>query len=178
MKKVFLFVAVLCTLAGQAQKEANRLVIAADLDVPAGQFADAVRFGGGPLAKLLFGVSPEGDVTATTGISLYEVNHDGFPDGWKASYSIVPFLLGYRHHFSGLFLEPQIGVGIYGYRVRYQGPANTISESLFTWAVGLGYARDKIELALRYQSGEKQGESLGEVAVHVGYVLPLKSRHR
>ena len=161
-----------------AQKGVNKLVLAADLGIPTGDFGDLANVGGGPMVKLLFGITPSGDVTATTGVSFFPLKEEdlGVPDDFKGTWSVIPILVGYRHNFAGgLFLEPQLGTGVYALRAKYQGQSDSDSETAFTWAAGMGYAKNQLEVGFRYQSGEKDG-SLSMVALHVGYVLPLKSR--
>lgn len=180
MRKLFVIAAILFCVQTNAQKGTNKLVIAADLGLPMGDFGDAAKIGGGIMGKMLFGVTPAGDITATTGVSFFPVNLDdlgfgGF-DGLKGTWSVVPVLVGYRHNFlNGVFLEPQLGMGVYAAKVKYQGQSESDSQSAFTWAAGVGYAKNSLEVGVRYQSGEKDG-SLALIGIHIGYVVPLKSR--
>ena len=66
-------------------------------------------------------------------------------------------------------------MGIYALKAKYQDGSESDSETAFTWAAGIGYAKKNIEIGGRYQSGEKDG-SLSQFLIHVGYVLPIKSR--
>ena len=180
MRKLFLIIAVFLCTQLNAQKGVNKFVLAADLGLPTGDFGDAANVGGGVMAKLLFGVTPAGEITGTTGVTFYPLKKDnlglgGF-DELKGTWSVIPILIGYRQNFNGgLFLEPQLGMGIYALRAKYQGESNSDSQSAFTWAAGIGYSKNQLEVGFRYQSGEKDG-SLSMVALHVGYVLPLKNR--
>jgi hypothetical protein len=179
MKKLFVFAAILFCMGGNAQKGINKLVLAADLGIPTGDFGELCKIGGGPMAKFLFGVTPAGDITATTGVSFYPVKFEsigfGGYDGLKATFRVVPILVGYRHNFNGLFVEPQLGMGIYAVTAKYQGASDSDSETAFTWAAGMGYAKNNLETGLRYQSGEKDG-SVAQFVIHIGYLLQLKSR--
>jgi len=180
MRKLIVIAAVLFCVQLHAQKGTNKLVLAADLGIPTGDFGDAAKIGGGIMGKMLFGVTPSGDITATTGVSFFPLNLDdlgfgGFDD-LKGTWSLIPVLVGYRHNFNGgFFLEPQVGMGVYAARVKYQGQSDSDSESAFTWAAGIGYAKNNLEVGARYQSAEKDG-SLSLIGIHVGYILPLKSR--
>jgi hypothetical protein len=178
-RKLILAVAVLFSIQLNAQKGVNKLVIAADLGIPTGDFSEIAGVGGCIMGKLLFGISPSGDITGTTGISFYGIKDFDLGYGFddiKGSWSIIPVLAGYRHNFNGgFFLEPQIGMGIYAAKVKYQGESESNSQSAFTWAVGFGYTKKNLEVGVRYQSGENDG-SLSLVGLHFGYILPLKNR--
>lgn len=180
MRNILVVLALLFCVQVNAQKGTNKFIVAADLGIPTGDFGDVANVGGGIMGKMLFGVSPSGDITGTTGVSFYGIKEFDFGfggfDDLKGTWSVIPILLGYRHNFNGgFFVEPQAGMGVYAARVKYQGQSESSSESAFTWAAGLGYAKNALEVGLRYQSAEKDG-SLSLIGLHVGYILPLKSR--
>ena len=87
--------------------------------------------------------------------------------------SILPILLGYRHNFNGLYVEPQAGYGSYGAKATYLGTETKTSDGAFTWAVGLGYAKNGVDVGVRYQSGTKDGDNISLVGIHVGYNFTL-----
>ena len=150
-------------------------MLAADLGIPTGDFASAFNIGPGVMGKFLFGVSDAGQISGTTGITFYGAKSGIVdPPGVKVTFRIIPLLLGYRHNFNGLFVEPQVGMGIYGATATYMGQSGSDSDNAFTWAVGFGYAKDKLEAGIRYQSGEKDG-SLSLVGIHIGYNFSLGS---
>jgi len=180
MRNQLAIIAVLFCTQLHAQKGINKLVLGVDIGFPTGDFGDVANIGAGPMAKFLFGITPAGDITATTGVAFYPLKKDdlGFSgfDELKGTWSVIPILVGYRHNLTnGIFLEPQLGMGIYALHAKYQGSSESDSETAFTWAAGIGYAKKNIEIGGRYQSGEKDG-SLSQFLIHVGYVLPLKSR--
>ena len=181
MRNVVTIIAVLFCAQSHAQKGVNKLVLAIDIGFPTGDFANVANIGAGPQAKFLFGIIPAGDITATTGVAFYPLKKKVDPgfsgyDDLKGTWSVIPILVGYRHNLSnGIFLEPQLGMGIYALKAKYQGGSESDSETAFTWAAGIGYAKKNIEIGGRYQSGEKDG-SLSQFLIHVGYVLPIKSR--
>jgi hypothetical protein len=180
MKNLLAIIAVLICTQLHAQKGVNKLVLGVDIGFPTGDFADLANIGAGPMAKILFGVTPAGDITATTGVAFYSLKKDnlgyGYYDDLKGTWSVIPILVGYRHNLSnGIFFEPQLGMGVYALRAKYQGSSESDSETAFTWAAGIGYAKKNLEIGGRYQSGENDG-SLSQFLIHIGYVLPLKSR--
>jgi hypothetical protein len=82
--------------------------------------------------------------------------------------NIIPVLLGYRHNFNGLYVEPQAGYGSYAVKTSL-GDA---SDGAFTWAVGVGYAKNGVDIGARYQSGQKDG-SISLIGIHLGYNFTL-----
>lgn len=180
MRNLLTIMAVLFCTISHAQKGVNKLVLGVDIGFPTGDFAEVANIGAGPFAKLLFGITPSGEISATTGVAFYSLKKDelgfGGYDDLKGTWTVIPILVGYRHNFiNGIFLEPQLGMGVYALKAKYQGNTESDSESAFTWAAGIGYAKKNIEIGGRYQSGEKDG-SLSQFVIHLGYVLPLKSR--
>jgi len=180
MRNLIAIIAVLFCTQVHAQKGVNKLVLGVDFGLPTGDFAEVANIGVGPMAKFLFGITPAGDITATTGVAFYSLRKDNprynYYDDLKGTWSVIPILVGYRHNLNnGIFLEPQLGMGVYALKAKYQGSSESDSETAFTWAAGIGYAKKNIEIGGRYQSGEKDG-SLSQFLIHIGYVLPLKSR--
>ena len=161
MKRItFLFLAIFSLFFAQAQKGNNQLGVGLDVGVPLGDFGDAFGTGIGGSAKLLLGVGTSGQVTFTTGYMTF--NAKDMPSGMDISANIIPFLLGYRHNLSGIYIEPQAGYGIYGSKISGMGSPydGTDSEGAFTWAIGAGYAMNPgLDLGVRYQGGTKEGDS-------------------
>lgn len=163
------------SLSSLAQKGVNRLTLAADLAIPTGDFGQIAKAGGGVMAKFLFGVTPNGQISATTGVTFHGGKLETFIDpdpGVKLTMRVIPILGGYRHNFDGFFIEPQVGVGIFGATAKYQGNSESNSDNGFAWAIGFGYSKNNFETGLRYQSFEKDG-SLSLVGIHIGYNFSL-----
>ena len=175
MRKVFLVLASVFALGvANAQTGKNQFGIGVDLGLPMGDFGDAAKLGIGGYAKYLHGVGSAGQVSLTTGYQSYKVKDELLDQDESASFSIIPILLGYRHNFSGLFLEPQLGYGIYGYKVKMGGVSASDSEGAFTWAIGAGYAMEQgLELGARYQSASKDGSTTSFIGLRVGYNFSL-----
>jgi len=159
-----------------AQKGVNKLTLAADIGIPMGDFEEVAKVGAGVMGKFLFGVSESGQITATTGVTFYGGKSFDFIDPEvKLSLRVIPILGGYRHNFNGLFIEPQVGVGIFGATAKYMGQSGSNSDNGFAWAVGFGYSKNNFETGVRYQSFENDG-SLSLVGIHVGYNFSLGSK--
>jgi hypothetical protein len=178
MKKFYLIIAslVIFQTYTHAQKGTNKLMLGADVAIPTGDFADLANVGGGIMGKLLFGISGSDQITATTGVTFHGGKSlDGIPSDLKLTMRVIPILGGYRHNFNGLFIEPQVGVGIFGATAKYQGESDSNSDNGFAWAVGFGYSKNNFETGVRYQSFEKDG-SLSLIGIHIGYIFPLKKK--
>jgi len=181
MKKFFIIAAFsLLALSTYAQRGVNYLGLAFEAGLPTGDFSDAANVGVGGSLKALLGVGNSGDgqISFTTGYTSFKVK--GFlGPSIKANYSIVPILLGYRHTFSGFFLEPKLGAGVYGLRGSVMGETESDSDAGFTWAMCTGWANKQgLEIGLRYQSGKlaDADSPFSLFGVHVGYNFRLKSK--
>ncbi|HUC82751.1 MAG TPA: outer membrane beta-barrel protein [Flavisolibacter sp.] len=173
MKKVFLaFAIVVASFAANAQTGKNQLGIGVEVGLPMGDFGDAFGVGIGGTAKYMHGIGSAGQLTLTSGYQRFGAKD--LPSGFDASASIIPILAGYRHNFSGLFIEPQLGYGIYGAKASGSGMNISDSEGAFTYAIGAGYAMAQgLDLGVRYQSGSKDGESTSFIGFRVGWNFSL-----
>ena len=175
MRKVFLVLASVFALgAANAQTVKNQFGIGLYLGLPMGDFGDAAKLGIGGYAKYLHGVGSAGQVTLTSGYQSYKVKDELLDQDESASFRIIPILVGYRHNFSGVFVEPQLGYGIYGYKFETGGVSGSDSEGAFTWAIGVGYAMQQgLELGARYQSASKDGSTTSLIGLRLGYNFSL-----
>lgn len=172
MKKVFLAVcAGIIGLVSYGQQGTTKIGIGAEAGIPTGDF-DAFKTGFGGYAKGLFGIGTAGQITFTSGYTSYKA--EGSTSSDKITYGIIPILAGYRHNFSGFYVEPQVGYGIYSTKIDVAGVSASSSDGAFTWAAGIGYViNDKFDLGARYQSGHKDGSSTALIGIHLGYNFSL-----
>jgi len=175
MRKVFLVLASVFTLsAANAQTGKNQLGIGFEIGLPMGDFGDAFKTGFGGTAKYLHGVGSAGQISLTSGYETFSAKD--VPSGSSASASIIPILVGYRHNFSGAYVEPQLGYGIYGSKWDLPSPIGkgSDSEGAFTWAIGAGYAMTQgLDLGVRYQSASKDGSTTSFIGFRIGYNFSL-----
>ena len=151
-------------LLSHAQRGNNQIGVAFEAGIPTGDFGDAVKAGFGGSAKGLLGVGTAGQVTLTVGYTSFT-----FKDFSDVHWTILPVLLGYRHNFSGFYVEPQAGYGSYAYKQS----GVSVSTGEFTWAIGLGYAMSGFDIGARYQSASKDNSTVSLVGLHVGYNFSL-----
>jgi hypothetical protein len=176
MKKLLLMTAIVSiSLLTRAQSGNNQAGIAFELGVPTGDFGDLAKTGFGGLFRAGYGIGSAGQLTFTTGYTSF-----GIKDEWKDfagvedwNLHIIPFLAGYRHNFSGFYVEPQIGYGIYGSKATAGGVSESDSEGAFTYGGGLGYQMKGLEIGARYQAGSKDGETTSYIGFHIGYNFSL-----
>jgi len=174
MKKVLLVMAlfVATTMATFAQEGTFGLSVGVEGALPVGDWSDGFGVGIGGSLKGLYGVGNAGQVTLTTGYDRFGAKEND--EDVDVSLSMIPILAGYRHNFSSLYLEPQLGVSI----VKTKADAGefgdfSASSTEFTWAIGGGYVVGPIDLGLRYQSISGDGGSTGFIALKVAYGFSL-----
>lgn len=153
----------------QAQKGTTQVSGGVEVAFPTGDFGEAFKTGFGINGKALFGITDQGQITATTGYAGFTAK--GSTKDYKIKVGIIPLLAGYRHSFAplGVYVEPQAGIAVYPSKTKFNGSKSTDSETNFTWALGAGYVYDKYDFSLRYQSGEATGSSIGLFALKVAY---------
>lgn len=172
MKKVLLAICIAAiSSVSYGQKGSNAIGIGADLGLPIGDFGDAAKFGFGGYAKFLYGIGEAGQLTLTTGYTTYKGKVES--DEVKYTFNIIPILVGYRHNFSGFYVEPQIGYGSYGTKVKMDGISGSGSSGAFTYAAGVGFAKSGFDVGVRYQGGSKDGSNISIVGIHIGYNISL-----
>jgi hypothetical protein len=118
----------------------------------------------------LYGVGEAGQVSFTTGCTTFSWKDLG-PDESGHTW-LIPILVGYRHNFSGLYVEPQLGYGIVGDKYEYSGISASDSENGFAWGADIGFARNGFDGGVRYQGITKDG-TLAMIGFHVGYNFTL-----
>jgi Outer membrane protein beta-barrel domain len=173
MKKVFLGILsfALFATAGLAQTGKNQLGVGAEAALPTGDLKDVSKAGIGITLKGMYGIGSAGKVTLTSGLISFSAK-DELKDllgASKITNTFIPVLAGYRHHFGGFFVEPQVGYGIFAGKIKGGEFAESSSEGAFTWAAGVGYVFNSIELGARYQSSHKDGESNALLGVRIAY---------
>ena len=173
MKKLFLSASLLLAVlfSVKAQKGNNQIGIAAEVGFPTGSFKDGINTGFGGTIRGLIGVGNTGQVTVTTGYVNFQA--EGNTTEGSASAAIVPILAGYRLSMGGLYIEPQLGYGVYIAKVKFDGATISSSSGAFTYSAGVGFAKNKIDIGVRYQSGSVDGDNVGYVGVHLGYNFSL-----
>jgi len=170
MKRICFFSICLFLLvqAGNAQKGNNQISIGPELDLPIGNFSTAYSVGFGGTVKGLYGIGTAGQITLTTGY-LHFKGKSGTNNGYSfadQTFTIIPYMLGYRHNFKPWYVEPQVGLASY----TTKAGSFKFNETRLTYGIGGGYVMRNLDLGLRFQS--HVGASL--VALRVAYNISLK----
>jgi hypothetical protein len=174
MKQLLLLAAIVSiSFLSNAQKGTNQVGIAFELGIPLGDFGDVAKTGFGGLIRGAYGVGTAGQVTLTTGYTSFSVKDELLSSGETANLHIIPILVGYRHNFSGFYVEPQLGYGSYGSKDKFNGTSVSSSEGAFTYGGGIGYSKSGFEGGVRYQAGSKDGSTTSYIGFHVGYNFDL-----
>jgi hypothetical protein len=178
MKQLSLAIALLIiSLTGYSQKGNNQLGLGVDIGIPTGDFGTLANVGFGGYAKGLFGVGTAGQLTLTTGYSVFKVKEDFQVAAGvdKLNLRILPFLFGYRHNFKGFYIEPQAGYGIFSAKASVGSVSATESNGAFTWATGIGAAlKNGFDFGVRYSSATQDGSTDSWVGIHFGYNISFK----
>jgi hypothetical protein len=168
-----LLATILISVSSFGQKGKNYLGGGLDLSLPTGEFGNYYKTGIGGYVKAMLGVGEAGAVTFTTGYSSFK--EAGDREDFSATQGIAPLLFGYRHHFNGFFVEPQIGYAIFNYKENsWENGFYSESGGGFMWAAGVGYVfNNKVEVSARYQTGGNEGSSAPIFGLRVGYNFSL-----
>ncbi|HET7896817.1 MAG TPA: outer membrane beta-barrel protein, partial [Flavisolibacter sp.] len=125
--------------------------------------------------KYLHGIGTAGQLTLTTG-ALFHSDSETDPDFGSASATAryIPVLLGYRHNFNGLYVEPQLGYMSTHVSLKVDGQKlYSGSSGSFAYAVGGGYAfANGLDLGVSFRNSAEAGAT-GMIAFRVGYNFSL-----
>lgn len=170
MKKFFLIT--LCTLfmsaISFAQTGNNSVGIRAEVGVPIGDFGDAYSTGFGGSVIGLFGIGTASQISVRSGYMKFKYDVNNI----DASSNLIPIMAGYRHNFSGFYLQPEVGVGMLGFKL---SGGESDHESKFAWAIGAGIARGGFDGGVRYEriSTDLNDIQFSFIGIHVGYNFTL-----
>lgn len=170
---VFLFFSI-CAFA---QKGNNQVSVGLDVGFPVGDFGESSNVGFGGTVKGMYGVGTAGQMELTLGYLGFSYKNNN--SIVKASNNLFPILVGYRHFFDNIYVEPQLGLTVISNKLKRSGvdvggeniggENYLISTAAFGWAIGVGYLFDNFDFSIRYQSASKNGGSLGFFGLRVGY---------
>lgn len=168
MRKVILVLASTFVLgAANAQSGKNQIGIGAEVGIGTAS-GSSTMFGGS--VKYLHGIGDMGQITLSAGYLMSSESEDGM----EAKSSLIPIFVGYRHYFSGVFVEPQIGYTMAKSTFKMDGfPDQEFTNNGLGYAIGAGYAMENgLDLGVRFQNQAKSG-SVGAIIFRVGYNFNL-----
>lgn len=171
MKRILFSIAfVLAVSVSFAQTGNNAAGVGVDVFLPIRYLGEAYGVGAGGHVKGLYGVGTAGQVTFTIGYASFKGKSGLYED---QKYSFMPFLLGYRHHFTNLFVEPQLGINTS--KTKYKGDVVDKITS-FSYAINGGYTKGGFEVSL----GLQNAGLTGHIALRggVAYNVPLAGKKK
>jgi hypothetical protein len=174
MRKVILVLASVFALgAANAQSGKNQFGIGAELGLGT---ASGSKLSYGGSLKYLHGIGDAGQVTLTAGYIMSSSTEDFFGVEVKSTSSMIPILAGYRHNFSGFYVEPQVGYIMNRINSKVDGETidgYPVSEGAFGYAIGGGYAMESgLDLGVSFRNTAKAG-STGLIVFRIGYNFSL-----
>lgn len=169
MRKVFLTVAAVFAIASAsfAQTGKNQIGVGAEVGLSTGE-GGGLQFGG--TGKYLHGIGTAGQVTFTAGALFHSESEDEV----KATLTQIPLLLGYRHNFNGLYVEPQLGYMSSKVTVKVDGEKlYSGSDGALAYGIGGGYVfANGLDLGVSYRNSAKSGYS-GAIVFRAGFNFSL-----
>lgn len=180
MKRIVLTTLMLISITViSAQNFQHKIGIGANLGLPVGEFADSYKTGYGGYLKVLLGVSEDGYITFTSGYSSHALKSSSTIYFKSGTAAIIPIMAGYRHNFSGFYIEPQIGLS--NYRLNLTGIGGTVvksHETGFTFCAGIGYSISGFDIGARYEGGSVDLSRFSLVGLRIGYNINLSKSGR
>lgn len=180
MKRSILFVLIIlpAAFAGQAQRLKNQFQLSGEAAIPGKDY----ELGWGLHVKWLHNLGSSGQLTVSAG--YVRVSADQKTDN-RGSLHLVPFLVGYRHQFGKLFIEPQAGYGELRGRFDIGGDYARPSVGAFMWGGAAGLLLKRFDVGVRYlsahgaegsQSGAWHNEQFNYTGIFAAYNLRKASR--
>lgn len=168
----------------------TQLSLGADIGLPMGDFGDVASLLVGPNVGLELPLGDKLGVTLQAGYDFVMLKSDA-KDAFK-SYTLIPAQAGLKYYFmdqqEGFYAHGQ--VGIHSSTVKTKdidlGPFGTVegtsaSNTNFSWAIGVGYQMEKLDIGLRYNSISPDSDAGDDakaatyIGLRIAYLLNLGS---
>ena len=167
--------------AATVNAQSPQVSLGVDLALPLGDFGEAYSLGVGPAAGFEFPVGDNIGLTAQLSYQFLTVDSE-LKDLVKSS-SMLPAQVGVKYYFmdqqEGFYGHAQLGIHSNSVTTEDQeftflGQTTTIegettSSTNFSWAIGAGYQREKLDIGLRYNSISPDSDIEGaEASSYIG----------
>jgi hypothetical protein len=173
MKSLCLTIALFVSMiSAYAQKGNFQIGLAGEMAMPVGHFDNDFNTGFGGSVKALYGIGNKSQLTLTTGYDRFKAK--GELSMFNSTVNIIPFLAGYRLATKGFYVEPQVGYGLYTFKVNFNGESPSETDGAFTYALGIGYTIHGIDCGVRYQAGRKDSDDISMIGLHIGYNISFR----
>lgn len=167
--------------------QSNQISLGVDLAMPLGDFGDAYGLGVGPTAGFELPIGDNLGVTLQVSYDILMPKSE-VKDFIKSA-SMLPAQLGLKYYFQdqqeGFYGHAQLGIHSVSTKTEDidLGPLGTqegVSSSTtnFSWAIGVGYQLEKLDLGLRYNSISPDSDIEGAkassyIGLRVAYLISL-----
>ena len=173
-QRIFLLTIILISaIAAKSQNRRFDLHVIGEATIPL--FQNDLGLGG--FVKGMYGVSENGQLTLTAGLSKFKSKNSIENE---TTMRLIPFLAGYKHNFHQFFIEPQVGFGELGGNEDIGGDVSRQSVGALFWAMGAGYQVRRFIAGIRFQSvkgiegkdaGSWHNKTFHYTGVYIGYAL-------
>jgi len=173
MRKIVLaFASFLAIGVANAQTGKNQFGVGAELGVGT---ASGSKVSFGASVKYLHGVGNAGQTTFSIGWLHSSTSEEIGGVKYKTSSSLIPLLVGYRHNFSQIYAEPQVGLSINTYKNTIGNESSSDTKLALGYAIGGGYITNGgFDLGVRFFNTTQSGAK-GLFVFRVGYNFGLGS---
>ncbi|MEP7143373.1 MAG: hypothetical protein ABI707_10905 [Ferruginibacter sp.] len=130
----------------KAQKGNNGLSFNGEATIPIFQNDQGFGF----FIKGLYGIGSSAQLTVSGGVSIF--NNKNIIERGEITTRLIPFLVGYNQYIHHFFIEPQIGLGELGGRIKIEGDYARPSVAAIFGAVATGYTFKQISAGIRFQT--------------------------
>lgn len=177
MKRILLSLSAMA-IGGMLAAQVMQVPLGADFSLPMGDFGKTNAFGIGPAAGFEL---PIGDRIGITAQAAYQfmVPKSEFK-GSGVNMTMIPAQLGVKYYFQdiqdGVYAHGQAGM----HTTTLHGGKKSISETNFSWGLGVGYQLEEFDFGIRYNSisPDKEAKDLGAkasdyIGIRVAYLFRL-----
>ncbi|MEO7767129.1 MAG: hypothetical protein ABIS01_06875 [Ferruginibacter sp.] len=156
----------------KAQKGVNAISLQTEATIPVYQQDQGLGFS----IKGLYGIGMHAQVTVSGGVSRFQLSNT--IEKGQVITRLIPFLLGYKQNIHHFFIEPQIGLGELGGKIKTAGDYSRPSVAAVFGAIGIGYTIKRVNAGLRFQTAHGiEGNDAGTwhdknfhyTAIYVGF---------
>ncbi|MFT3886120.1 MAG: OmpW family outer membrane protein [Flavobacteriales bacterium] len=164
----------------------NQLSLGADIALPLGDFGKAYSLGIGPTVGFEIPVGDNLGVTLQAGYDIMMVKSD--QKDFIKSASMIPAQVGLKYYFQdqqeGFYAHGQLGIHNTSLKTKEQDlglitiPSETSTSTNFSWALGVGYQLESLDLGLRYNSISPDSDAKGAkaasyIGLRIAYLIHL-----
>lgn len=168
LSTIFIIGIVLTVQAQRPQQFEVRVV--PEVSLPLGNFSKVANTGIGGSIKGSYSFKSPGHLLVSLGYQHFGVKT--LVPGVTSRYTIIPLMIGYRRDVKKVFLESQVGAGIYSLKATSGTASVTDSNVNFTYSQSIGYDFGNYELLIRYQAGDlKRSDRLSVLGIGMNFAF-------